>query len=706
MNGQTLFELIQNVDEDLVLDAMPASYASLLPPKKPRRKRIGEWMSSPLIAAMLSGIVAIGILVGVVLATRQDPSPSVDATGESETSEGIIADYDPNHYLTVSVSSGQDYKISSEIFLGGTFYDNTNGSTSGSDPAELLTYDGEPLPDANALRKLAPALLENAVYTVFAEDTVHLGADSVTLQVYDAQFEPVDPPGDATTLGQLSAGTYYVVAKTHLSHGDLALPDRTGAYPIQSADLAYTFALIKQDFLASYQHREAYLTVHTSDGEKTIPSSLIHNIVLESVDKDGKIIEHRSPYRMYTPEEILALKDTFEENALILDNFEGELQVWDGLSRYTSSGATAYDKITGDSIVYASNVYSVAEYVDLSCHLLLRYAIQGGTVTMGDMTYTVKDAYYEFPIFATFPRMYTSYVPKVWLSVGDASLLLMNESPVKTYSAEYVRKQAAETLPACAARLTERTVTITPDAPLTLTLHDPETHLQEVCVYNTYFEEVAAGEDPTCINTLPNGYYYAVFAVGARGQNQRDTTKTKIYTHLYYASIRLSDTGGGIASSNSAFEMITLHTNRTSENEGHTYHLIDNLADYAFNPDRENQQFNVRKNLPTQLKTMADVWADMPVTLYRGGEYVGIDKPFNIQHLTMIEVFDTSGDNPLVASDFQNLCISDWNDWTETQLFYDLAPGRYYVVFKLLLPDSPDGTSQTAYDYPFLFAKE
>ncbi len=87
MNEFAIYDMLGNLDEDVILDALPPSFAAVTPAKISRSKgRLDGFLSSPVAAAVLSGVVAIGILIAIVLAGRQDPSQPIVSPTESEES--------------------------------------------------------------------------------------------------------------------------------------------------------------------------------------------------------------------------------------------------------------------------------------------------------------------------------------------------------------------------------------------------------------------------------------------------------------------------------------------------------------------------------------------------------------------------------------------------------------------------------------------
>ena len=84
MNDRTrnarLFSLLTDVSDDLVEESMilPADHAT-----KPHR--FGGWfsemMSSPVVAAVLSGIVSVVVLAAIIMAGHNGPTPPVAGPG-------------------------------------------------------------------------------------------------------------------------------------------------------------------------------------------------------------------------------------------------------------------------------------------------------------------------------------------------------------------------------------------------------------------------------------------------------------------------------------------------------------------------------------------------------------------------------------------------------------------------------------------------
>ncbi len=77
MKGQKLSELLNDIDDDLLTDALPPDWASeAVPPKKPRiLSALGRVMDSGWAAAILSVLVSVGVLTAIILAGRSGQNP-------------------------------------------------------------------------------------------------------------------------------------------------------------------------------------------------------------------------------------------------------------------------------------------------------------------------------------------------------------------------------------------------------------------------------------------------------------------------------------------------------------------------------------------------------------------------------------------------------------------------------------------------------
>ncbi len=79
------FALLSSIDEELVLDAIPpAGFGAAAPRRKRAARAYDRFMSSGLVAAVLSILVAGGILTAIVLTNRQ-ATPPPPASGVSDT---------------------------------------------------------------------------------------------------------------------------------------------------------------------------------------------------------------------------------------------------------------------------------------------------------------------------------------------------------------------------------------------------------------------------------------------------------------------------------------------------------------------------------------------------------------------------------------------------------------------------------------------
>ncbi len=98
LNGEQIFSLMSDIDPKLLAEAVPPSWVSDTGavPRKPKRHPFA-WLDSGWAAAVLSAVVAIGVLVAIVMAGRMgtgDPVGGTSAESESVT-ETESATIDP-----------------------------------------------------------------------------------------------------------------------------------------------------------------------------------------------------------------------------------------------------------------------------------------------------------------------------------------------------------------------------------------------------------------------------------------------------------------------------------------------------------------------------------------------------------------------------------------------------------------------------------
>ncbi len=95
MSELAIYAMLDQLDEDVLLDALPPSFVSGAP-KRRLRGTGGRFMSSPVAAAVLSGVVAIGVLIAIVLAGRGGPdlppSPAGSTAGTVSSDESATPD--------------------------------------------------------------------------------------------------------------------------------------------------------------------------------------------------------------------------------------------------------------------------------------------------------------------------------------------------------------------------------------------------------------------------------------------------------------------------------------------------------------------------------------------------------------------------------------------------------------------------------------
>lgn len=94
MKGMTIYEGLTHIDDTFILGSMPSAVP---PAKAPRFGVLSRFLSSGVAAAVISGVVAVGVLVAIVLAgrntpalppvTTDDPPPVTESTEEESGRE-------------------------------------------------------------------------------------------------------------------------------------------------------------------------------------------------------------------------------------------------------------------------------------------------------------------------------------------------------------------------------------------------------------------------------------------------------------------------------------------------------------------------------------------------------------------------------------------------------------------------------------------
>ncbi len=106
MKNLSRLELLGGVDDALLLDALPPSLAAGGPAVQRHRRAGGfdRFMSSGRVAAVLSTVVALGVLIAIVLAGQRDPytTPPIATSGESVPDTGAPSPVPDSDTQTVS----------------------------------------------------------------------------------------------------------------------------------------------------------------------------------------------------------------------------------------------------------------------------------------------------------------------------------------------------------------------------------------------------------------------------------------------------------------------------------------------------------------------------------------------------------------------------------------------------------------------------
>ncbi len=127
MNDLALFAMLGNLDDDIIADTCPPDLLLSAAVRPPRREAgLGQWMNSGWAAAILSTIVAIGVLVAVVLAGQRGPG-----TGPAGESGGSMLE-------TTDPSADTETSVFPSIPIESSETDETNETTVPSlDPIEI-----------------------------------------------------------------------------------------------------------------------------------------------------------------------------------------------------------------------------------------------------------------------------------------------------------------------------------------------------------------------------------------------------------------------------------------------------------------------------------------------------------------------------------------------------------------------------------------
>ncbi len=106
MNSIDQLALLSGIDEDLILDAIPDAWVGGAAPMSARKKvarAYDRFMSSGWVAAILSVVVALGVLTGIVYFMRQGPMDQPPTGGPVET-DGASDDFSSE---TVSIPDSE-----------------------------------------------------------------------------------------------------------------------------------------------------------------------------------------------------------------------------------------------------------------------------------------------------------------------------------------------------------------------------------------------------------------------------------------------------------------------------------------------------------------------------------------------------------------------------------------------------------------------
>lgn len=144
-----LFGLLTDVGDDLVEESLiPSTPASANKPRRERR-RPGEFWNSPLAAAILSGIVALGVLAGIIVAGQQNLTPGQQPGGQSTDTR-----FKP-FYVGMPYEDMMD-KLDGLLYRDSFQYGNTVFVPRIGDEFLLITFDPDAITDIRVYTEKTP----------------------------------------------------------------------------------------------------------------------------------------------------------------------------------------------------------------------------------------------------------------------------------------------------------------------------------------------------------------------------------------------------------------------------------------------------------------------------------------------------------------------------------------------------------------------
>ncbi len=279
MNAIALAELWTHVREDYLLDAIPPSYAAgASKPVGRRRGAFGRFMSSGWAAAILSVIVAGGVLTGIILAGQGGPGappvgtnrsteteteitpPPVDS--ETDTAPELVTGPDPEVTVppvpSMQIPADREFQPECQIRGSSTVrvYSAHVYNAELSQGSETVEIEEEPM-DVSLLRayERAGKLSTVAAYQskkVFKHpEHGYKGSTTYTAvqAVYDADYQPldVDLNGNSRYLGNdtLPAGVYYIILEFRVdTHGGRTFTIGGEEYVSESLTVSLPYRLL------------------------------------------------------------------------------------------------------------------------------------------------------------------------------------------------------------------------------------------------------------------------------------------------------------------------------------------------------------------------------------------------------------------------------------------------------------------------------
>ncbi len=238
MSAVDQFACLSGIDDDLILDAIPAAWLGATPPKRNRlAAAYDRFMSSGIAAAVLSVVVALGVLTGIVMLTRHDLPDDPPAGGVTDIEVTSDRETEPSSESAPSAETAEPSDAPADIWIvkdgNADFVMETTADGGNSDPVFMAADKIFEATGAWVSLVDASVPVQGAHYLTFHRDTTTFPYDSEGYRIssdgYSIQIYANNMPGyraamdrliaDATTEGGLKLPANY-----HVEHIPAADP--------------------------------------------------------------------------------------------------------------------------------------------------------------------------------------------------------------------------------------------------------------------------------------------------------------------------------------------------------------------------------------------------------------------------------------------------------------------------------------------------